>query len=361
MKLAVQPFKQEGTQMYSGVMRIKELLERAEVDVYRQEDGDEQGYQRAPETARTGKVARYLQSDSKPLMPTSIVLSYRGVLGNPTADDFSMDINLPDGDRLWIVDGQHRVYGFRRAINELGLERLNDYQLPVVIVENPSIEDEANQFRVINENMKKVRTDLARRILAMRIAGLGRVGRQEIRQAGRLWEATAVDVLSSLNKDEESPWFGRIQAPNVRKQPQHAIRELSFSTSLKPVLNERPYRTWSSERISRALRAYWQAWETLVPGAFTSPNDYVLLKSPGVFSLHQLAFHVLEVLRARDISDPSEPDFRNILSDLGDYASESFWAADNSEGAALAGSMKGFGILTDAMEEELIGAGHTTE
>ena len=357
----MQPFKQEGTQMYSGVMRVKDLIERAEVDVYRQDDGREEGYQRAPETARTGKVARYLQSDSKPLMPTSILLSFRGVLGNPAADDVSIEIDLADEDRLWIVDGQHRLYGFKKAVADLGLERLNDYQLPVVIVENPSIEDEANQFRVINENMKKVRTDLARRILAMRIAGLGRSVRQEIRQSGRLWEATAVDILNSLNKDEDSPWLDRIQAPNIRKQPQHAIRELSFSTSLKPVLNERPYRTWSSDRISRALKGYWQAWEALVPEAFANPNDYVLLKSPGVFSLHQLAFHVLEVLRSRDVSDPNEPDFQNILSDLGDYATEIFWAADNSEGAALAGSMKGFGILADVMEEELVSAGHTTE
>ena len=196
--------------MYSGVMRVKDLIERAEVDVYRQDDGREEGYQRAPETARTGKVARYLQSDSKPLMPTSILLSFRGVLGNPAADDVSIEIDLADEDRLWIVDGQHRLYGFKKAVADLGLERLNDYQLPVVIVENPSIEDEANQFRVINENMKKVRTDLARRILAMRIAGLGRSVRQEIRQSGRLWEATAVDILNSLNKDEDSPWLDRI-------------------------------------------------------------------------------------------------------------------------------------------------------
>ena len=196
--------------MYSGVMRVKDLIEWAEIDVYRQDDGREEGYQRAPETARTGKVARYLQSDSKPLMPTSILLSFRGVLGNPAADDVSIEIDLADEDRLWIVDGQHRLYGFKKAVADLGLERLNDYQLPVVIVENPSIEDEANQFRVINENMKKVRTDLARRILAMRIAGLGRSVRQEIRQSGRLWEATAVDILNSLNKDEDSPWLDRI-------------------------------------------------------------------------------------------------------------------------------------------------------
>ena len=115
--------------MYSGVMRVKDLIERAEVDVYRQDDGREEGYQRAPETARTGKVARYLQSDSKPLMPTSILLSFRGVLGNPAADDVSIEIDLADEDRLWVVDGQHGLYGFKKAVADLGLERLNDYQL----------------------------------------------------------------------------------------------------------------------------------------------------------------------------------------------------------------------------------------
>jgi hypothetical protein len=171
----------------------------------------------------------------------------------------------------------------------------------------------------------------------------------------------AVEVLAVLNKDGDSPWCGRIQEPNVRKQPQHMIRELSFSTSLKPILNERPYRTWPSERVARTLKSYWRAWESLIPDVFSTPDDYVLLKTPGVFSLHQLAFHVLEVLRARGITDPTEADFCNILRDLGEYATSDFWARDNSEGAALAGSMKGFGIIADAMEDDLISAGHTTD
>ena len=243
----------------------------------------------------------------------------------------------------------------------MGIERLRDYFLPIVIIENQRIEDEANQFRLINETMKKVRTDLARRILAMRVAGLGRAGRQEVRLSGRLWEATAVEVLGILSRDDDSPWQGRIQPPNVRKAASHVIRELSFSTSMKPVLNERPYRTWTAERIARALKTYWSAWQSVVPEAFETPQDYVIQKTPGAFSLHQLAFYVFEVLRARGITDPGIEDFRLILDDLGDYATSEFWRADNPEGAALAGSMKGFGILADAMEEELISAGHTTE
>lgn len=359
VKLTTYPFKQEGTQMYSTVIRVGDLLKYVGVDVWKADDGQETGYQRDPEAARTSRVAKYLQTDPSPLMPTSVLLSYRGILEQNPPDFESTEILIPDGTTLWVVDGQHRIYGFKRAIEELDLKRLNEYPLPVVIVENPSLEDEANQFRVINENMKKVRTDLARRILAMRLAGLGRSGRNEIRQSGRLWEAVAVDVLGSLNRDEDSPWRGRIQTPNTRKQPQHVIRELSFSTSLKPILTARPYRTWSSDRISNMVKAYWQAWESLVPSAFSEPGEYVLLKTAGVFSLHQVAVQVMDILREEGVNDPTDGDFRNILQDLGEYATEYFWGAQNSDGAALAGGMKAFGILADAMIEELQGAGHS--
>ena len=361
MEIMAQAMKQEGTQMYVGVMRVDDILRIGRVDEWRQEEGVEEGYQRAPETGRTGKVARYLRSDPKPLMPTSVLLSYRGELDVVSDENGSVKVNIPDDRTFWIVDGQHRLYGFKRAINEMGLERLRDYPLPIVIVENPSIEDEANQFRVINETMKKVRTDLARRILALRVAGLGAAARQEIRLAGRLWEAVAVEVLRILNEEGDSPWFDRIQPPNIKKRSSHIIRELSFSTSLKPILNEKPYRTWPADRLAATLKEYWGAWKSLVPEAFDNAGDYVLLKTPGAFSLHQLAYYVMEVLRNSGITSPTKDDFRNILRDLGEYAGEQFWRADNVDGAAIAGSMKGFSILADTMEEELISAGHTVD
>ena len=264
MEINAYPFRQEGVQMYCGVVRVDELLPQANVDIWRQEEGQEVGYQRAPESARTSRVARYLHTDSKPIMPTSILLSYRGSLPFREGSNGAVTLEIPEGETLWIVDGQHRVFGIKKAIEDMGIERLRDYFLPIVIIENQSIEDEANQFRLINETMKKVRTDLARRILAMRVAGLGRAARQEVRLSGRLWEATAVEVLSILSKDDDSPWQGRIQPPNVRKAASHVIRELSFSTSMKPVLNERPYRTWTAERIARALKTYWSAWQVVL-------------------------------------------------------------------------------------------------
>lgn len=356
MKTNVIGFKQEGTQMYLGVMKVGDLLKISKVDVWRQENGNDTGYQRAPEPARTGKVARFLKSNSTPLMPTSILLSYRGEIMNKENHNDTMTIDIPEDVTLWIVDGQHRLYGFEKAIEEFNLGRFKDYELPVVIVEFPTIEEEANQFRIINETMKKVRTDLARRILSIRATEL--IGRRELRMSGRLWEASAVEILKILTSNE-SPWSERIQAPNERKQPSHVIRELSFSTSLKPILTEYPCRNWSPERIANTLIEFWSAWQKMTPEAFESPQDYVIMKTPGVFSLHRLFQYVMEVFRERGISNPTESDFRNILQDLGEYASSAYWSVGNDQGAAMAGSMKGFSILADAMIEELNLAGHT--
>jgi DGQHR domain-containing protein len=355
MKIKVQPFKQEGTQLYSGVMRAEDLVRIGQVDVYRMEGGSHEGYQRMPEPSRTRLVAQYLKNDSKPLLPTSVLLSYRGKL--------ELDgeyLEIPDGEKVYIVDGQHRVYGIQRAIEELGLERLRDYEVPVAIIENPKTEEEANQFRVINETMKKVRTDLARRLLALKYSKAGTQGRREIRLAGRVWEASAAEIIEVLSRDKDGPWVGRIQPPNSKKVGSHVIRELSFSTSLKPIVSRRPYSEWQPGRVADRLKLFWSTVEELVPEAFDKPEEYVLQKTPGVFSMHVLAFAVFEELRVNGIGDPSVDDFKNILEDLGEYVTAEYWKNDNPEGAAMAGSMKGFNLIAEDMIEQLQRVGKLT-
>ena len=355
MRIKVQPFKQEGTQLYSGVMRAEDLIKVGQVDVYRDEGGQYQGYQRVPEPTRTRLVAHYLKNDSKPLLPTSVLLSYRGHL-QPDGDY----IDIPEDSQVYIVDGQHRVYGIQRAIEELSLDRLRDYEIPIVIIENPKPEEEANQFRIINETMKKVRTDLARRLLALKYSTAGGQGRTEIRLAGRVWEASAAEIIKMLSSDPEAPWIGRIQPPNSKKGASHIIRELSFSTSLKPVVNQRPYSLWQPARIAERLKLFWIALQQLIPDAFENPQGYVIQKTPGVFSMHILAFAVFEELRVTGIADPSVQDFRNILQDLGYYVTAEYWRNDNAEGAAMAGSMKGFNLIADDMIEQLHDVGKLT-
>lgn len=361
MKLRLQPFKQAGTQMYVGVIPVADILDIAHVDEWRQDGESELGYQRAPKSVRIKKVARYLSVNTNPLMPTSVLLSYRGSLMTEPEGHNMVTVTFTEGESLWIVDGQHRLYGFERAIEELGLRKLKDYPLPVVIMETSTVEEEANQFRIINETMQKVRTDLARRILAGWVEKRGSRGVEEVQAEGRLWETISVKVMNLLNKEEDSPWLNRIRPPNVAKRSSHVVAELSFSTSLRPILTEEPCCTWKADKIGSALKEYWKAWQRLVPEAFAYPDDYVLLKSPGIFSLHRLARSLLGLLSEMGIEYPRHGDFRRILENLGECAEGRYWHRANRNGAAMAGSMKGFKILTETMKEHLRNAGYEIE
>jgi len=358
MKLSLIPFKQEGIQMYAGVIKVDDLIKVGKVDVYRNENGEQKGYQRVPEHARTAKIAKWLKASKKPLMPTSILLSYRGILPRIKEENGTVIVDINEQDVLWLVDGQHRTYGFQKAIEDENMTRFKEYPLPMVLAEFTDFTEEAEQFRIINETMKKVRTDLARRILELK-AGFSRDSAREVRSLGRSWEIKAVNVIKALNSDEGSPWFNRIQPPNEKRSgSSYIVRELSFSTSLKQILKQYPYDTWTVDRVAKALKEYWIAWRSLAPEAFEKPEDFVIMKTPGIFSLHQLARYILGVLRRRDILEPNATDFRTILSDLGEYATSDYWRADNKEGAALAGSMKSFSLLADMLQEELADNGH---
>jgi DGQHR domain-containing protein len=363
MKTVGIPFVQEGTQMYNVVLRGEDAARLGQVAIWVEtEEGETSGYQRAPEAARLRKVAQYLQRDPKPLMPTSVLFGVRGKHLN--ARDLGhgvVELELPEDEPLWIVDGQHRVGGLRRAIEEDGVDRLRSYPIPGVIVEFADEEEEANQFRVINETMKKINTQLARRLLALRVGQRGAGGRRAVREAGRLWEAKSVDVIRTLTDSPDSPWHGRIQPPNKKRSPEHVVRELSFSTSLKPVLTSYPYDTWEGTKVGRLLARYWEAWSNLVPEAFDDPNEYVIMKTPGVFSLHVVARYVLDVLRRRDITEPTVDDFQDVLKDLDVYATADYWKSGNIEGAAMAGSMAGFKLLADTFIDALEEAGHRAD
>ena len=348
-------FNQEGKRLFSSAMRAVDLLERTNVDVYRQENGNAAGYQRAAERPRARAFARYLQTQNMPLVPTAVLLNVReGISSNPQNNG----ADLPDGVQLWVIDGQHRIEGFRHAIEEMGIYRLREVWLPLVTADGLTVEGEAEQFRVINETAKKVRTDLARRILAL--SARGREGRQQIRKQDRLWEATASDIISALNGSPKSPLLGRIQGPNEKKTSRHAVRELSFSTSLRPILTTFPYQDWGVTRLADRLSDYWRAWQDVLPVAFDRAEDYVLLRATGIFSLHQIALYVWEVFRRRNV-EPTVAEIAEILSDLGDYSSPPYWERDNAEGAAVFGGMKGAAMLTDVLKDELRENGHVTE
>lgn len=298
--------KQDGTTLYVGTVPAGELIKHSKPDIFRTDNGSEHGYQRAPERPRALQVARFLKGPQV-LMPTAVVLGARSQL---PYDEETGVLTIPDDLTLYEVDGQHRIAGFRAAINEQSLQRLEDFPVVTVVIDETSEEIEASQFRVINETAKKVRTDLARRILA-RIARLSPMPLRRQAILGRKWEVRATEVIEVIAADANSVWYGRIQAPNEKKGPRHTIKEQSFGDSLRPLLSSYPFEDYHADTIAEGLNQYWRAWQEIMADAtdsheysdpFEEPQGYVLIKAaPGVIALHLVLRHLWSVFERRGV------------------------------------------------------------
>jgi hypothetical protein len=148
-------------------------------------------------------------------------------------------------------------------------------------------------------------------------------------------------------------WYGRILPPNKSKvdQPTMAVRETSFVTSLKPILQTPYFVRQSEEHAADLINRYWEAIHKVWPEAFNNPDAYVIQKSPGVFSLHELAPEVFELVR--DQGEVTTENIYEVVKTLGEAGGSEYWEADNYEGAARFGSMKGFRILASELRQFL--------
>ena len=130
------------------------------------------------------------------------------------------------------------------------------------------------------------------------------------------------------------------------------IRETSFVTSLKPVLQTPYFVRQSEENSALLISRYWEAVRRAFPEAFQFPDHYVIQKTPGIYPLHELAPEVFEL--ARDRGDVEVETLFSVLEPLNQVVGGSdFWLKENEEGATQYGSMKGFRILASQLRQYL--------
>jgi DGQHR domain-containing protein len=361
-------FAQNDRVFYAAVMPAGELLVRSKVDVWSADVPDEEaGYQRAPMRTRLRDVAAYVERDDA-ILPVGGLMNARAaspgtygeVLQFTSADEGreASDAGITTGWLtiatevlpLYIVDMQHRLLGIARAINEDGRDDLTRFPMLVTIADGLSKVEEVEQFELINTMQKRVRTDLARRLMAIQTQDLER--QLEYDRKGRLWEARGPVVADWLNR-QGAVWKERILPPNKSKKdmPDAVMRETSFVTSLKPILQTPYFQRRTEERVAIDLDAYWQAIADIFPEAFESPFDYVIQKTPGVYSLHAVFPEVVEVVRSQE-KELNKEQFRRATTQWEDLGSD-YWASWNTDGASQFGSAKGFARLAATLRSLL--------
>ena len=367
-RIPVIEVKQNSRIYYVSKLKASEIANYTTVDRYRPDlpsvDHPDQGYQRVAEPARYKKFANYLIKEEHPLCPTALLLSGRNIDLNYDKNSDTIELNTEM--KLQIIDGQHRAEGYKFAIFDKKVERLIDFEVPIIIVPKIDKINEMRQFAVINGTQKGVRLDLVNMILTQvaKRAGEDQLDKKELPRV------IISRVVESLNNEHGSPWHGLIIMPNEKAQTKKELRDnptlanckivyaTSFMTSLKPLyafLDEFDFLRGDAAEQSRAFASilikYWNAIKSLLPDALETPSQFVIQKTPGIFALHTVCRTALRNLFKLN-KGWTEAEFVRLLEHAEAMTDSSFWLADNGE-AAKYGSMKGFAELARIIESQM--------
>jgi DGQHR domain-containing protein len=318
--------KRSDVNLYSTVLPLRELLGRCRPDTYRYDN--RQGYQRPLTPSRLRQVSAYMREEEG-VLPTSLLVCIRQPdhatfepAGAGSGGEPGM-LTIPPGLTMWVVDGQHRLFGLERALIEDEAEWVADYPLPVTIVEGIDAYEEMRYFHVINTRQKGVPTDVVdRHLLTMRdTEGTALLEREGERNYLR---ARATKLCDILNSDPSSPWYGTILMPGEKRRPNHLMRQHGMVSSLDPVVRDSFVSRLTDEEAGKLLLNYWWAARDRWQSAFEEPPDYMIQKALGTGALHQIFPDVLELCRGAD--DFSWEKMADILAEIG--RGSGFWHSE---------------------------------
>jgi DGQHR domain-containing protein len=289
----------EGFEIYVSSLRAVDLVNRCIFDRWSPENP--LGYQRLPVANRLGDkrggALRYLLREMG-CFPTSILLNVRGEIGfKPEGEtNWFAKGRLDLGDeRLWVIDGQHRVEALR-----LAMERnadFEDYPVIVSILRKPERFDELMLFYVVNRRQKGISTDLANRHLQRMLweKGSGWLYDFEGPRAVRL--GLGSEVVDELNSNPESPWRGRIRRVGEDELPGQVTTDRVFASAVAEVLREKAFIGVPVRDFAAGLASYWGELSRIYPEAFDEPTGYVLLSPTGIRAFTLLFARVYQLAK----------------------------------------------------------------
>jgi DGQHR domain-containing protein len=309
------------------VMNAKHLFNITEVS--RADDNPTDGYQRLLSPKRAKSIAAYL--DEGNIIPGAIILSTKeGCKLNYNADNNSLA--LEDlASKLFVIDGQHRLYG--ASISE------KDISLPVCIFSGLNLKQEVQYFLDINSNQVGVPKTL-------RIELLKFLTEPESK------ESVLVRMFRELGDDIVSPLYGRI-APTSSVPGK--LSHVPFHSSLEKLIDSGTLKNFDYEKKKTLIIHYLNATSTVLKEL--EGNDKRLATS--VF--FQALFLIFEDICSYAITyyrNYSESSFFKILSGINKINFENHSGTNSQNIKALADDLRNLielNVRTFETPDDLLG------
>jgi len=158
--------KQPGGKFYFLSLDPATLLQIAYV--YRRDSRKELAYQRLPNPKRLDEISQFLTKPNA-IIPNNIIICF------DDKEYIQKKIEYKDGElefplfycSAWVIDGQHRLFGFTRTKKFLKEHSSRKFQLPVIAFRKMKEVSQALLFVDINRNQVKINPNIVCDILAI--------------------------------------------------------------------------------------------------------------------------------------------------------------------------------------------------
>ena len=224
--------KMGGDTFYTFLIRPDELLKIAYVGHKSSRNIENlETYQRMLQPNRLKKIAIYINDDGK--FPTNIVVNLktkrRGGLrfdekqkiGNESFGILHLPANYASA---WIIDGQHRLYGYAYA-RENSAYDADSTTIPVLAYENMPADKEMNLFIDINSKQVKVAPGL--------LSELYSDLHWKSNDVEKAFQALLSRVASRLNSEKTSPLCERMVVTGKKKTAYRSLTQTAIQDGLK--------------------------------------------------------------------------------------------------------------------------------
>lgn len=280
-----------GQLFYSFVATPRNLLKIAFINhqALNHPDG-RPAYQRMISASRIKEIGEFIKKGG--FFPTNILVNFSDaprfdLISNQENVDPNIKfgwITLPTKYRsAWVIDGQHRLYGFSRLT-----DKFLDQSLFVLAFEKMAVAKEADLFITINHKQKSVPKGL----LVSLLADI-RMGDSDPSTA--LW-ALASAVVRSLNTDNSSPLARRFATHGVPPEPSQNLTISEVVNGLKrssligklseKILVPGPLSsatdTKTVTRASQILSSYFEEVRKANPKRWEGGKEEFIATNPGI-------------------------------------------------------------------------------
>jgi DGQHR domain-containing protein len=253
---------------------------------------DRKGVQREKNDFKVKSISNFFSQDSRNTIPTAIIVTFAaGAFEVEKVDEKSsinsITIKEEDKDKIFIVDGQHRLHGIDSFDPTASI--------PIVAILDASDEEKAFQFIVINNKVTKVPAD---HIRALSLNFSGQVNEnQDLEQrlkTARLTLHRNIGYVGLADELKDSPFNGLIDLPGKPDQENRSVVPSAIESSIAFIQSKKFKQLTEDDAALEFFLVLWSVIKSEWPDVFNKSS--MILKKVGLVSMTKFVTEALDSL-----------------------------------------------------------------